>query len=110
MIFHDFLNITKSILEEMQKKDSKYIWKVCLQVLWIIILVALIKIPIIAIRDLCMSFFAMTMDSPNFIVSHWYEIFEIGYIVIAIVAFVILFNRKMVKYIKEEEKTLKRLK
>lgn len=103
-MFRDFLSITKKILENAQKKDSKYILKVCLQVLWIIILVALIKVPFIAIRDLCMSFFTLTIDSANFIILHWYEIFEILYIIVAIVAFVMLFNKRMSKYILQEEK------
>lgn len=103
IIFHDFLELVKKIFEEVHKKDYKYALKVFLQVLWLMIIVALIKIPFIALRDLCMSFFTMTIDSTNFIITHWYELFEIAYIVTAIITFVQLFNRRMPKYIEDNK-------
>ncbi len=99
MLFHDFLDLVKKILEEIHKKDYKYAFQVFFQVLLIFIIVALFKIPFIFIRDISMSIFTITLDSTNFIITHWYEIFEIAYVIVAIFAFVLLFNRRMPKYL-----------
>lgn len=89
--YESLLDIIHRIIDVMSKNSAKANMKIIFDILILIFLVCIIKIPFILVKDLVESLLAF-LSSP-FINSLWNFIVELSYVFIAIIVFLNIFRR-----------------
>ena len=89
-------------MESLNNKSGKDIVKVLIEIILILFLICLLKIPFAMIRDLGSSiFFELTFPIGNIFSSIWAFIIEISYIIVAVIFFIKTFEKRYFKDITE---------
>jgi len=89
-------------MESLNNKSGKDIVKVLIEIILILFLICLLKIPFAMIRDLGSSiFFELTFPIGNIFSGIWAFIIEISYIIVAVIFFIKTFEKRYFKDITE---------
>lgn len=89
--YDSIYQVINHVIDVMSKNSAKANGKILFDLLILILLVCIIKIPFILVRDLVESLLAFL--SMPFIITLWHFIIEVIYIIIAITVFLNIFKR-----------------
>ena len=97
--FGDLVATIEGLVDSLSKKSGKEILFLLLEIIIILVIVALLKIPFVFIRDLLMNIFNLLGTPFTSVIMKIISIsVEIIYILFAIIVFIVIFKKRFEKY------------